>query len=70
MFLNPGDTSDQRAAPKPIPSSGDTRNAALHPRIWVVSNDPDALFVGKGAEAMRPWKPAHGVAGRREPTME
>ena len=54
----------------PIPSSDYIRNAALHPRIWVGSNDPDALFFEKGAEAIYPWEPAHGMAGRREPTME
>ena len=71
MFFHPGETSDPTCVlPSRSPQAATPANAALHPRIWVVPNDPDALLVGKGAEAMRPWKPAHGVAGGREPTME
>ena len=71
MFFSP--RRDQRPnvrLPSRFPQAATPANSALHPRIWVVPNDPDALLFGKGAEVMRPWKPAHGVAGGREPTME
>ena len=64
---------DQRSnvpLPRRSPLAAMPANSALHPRIWVVPNDLNALLLGTGAEAMPPWEPAHGIADGREPTME